>query len=1424
MFRVRQLKLLLLVFGSVFLSVTPVHAEDIEIYLTSNEGAGANILLLIDTSAATHRNFGSGAVSEGGKTIDEIVYALKKVANGLAGSTRIGVASQLSGGTNGGAINYPVLQIDERTPPLTVSRVMQPTADASQAVTVMSLPAGTTDPAVVWGGFDGSTVLSLPSSLATAEAESVLAIMLSDLEVPRYAKILQATLEVKSPSPNSGPANNFNLRIAHERIDAPAPYTASTDLSARTWSLPFDTGSASYNASGGLNAGKLTLNVTNVIQSAVQDTVWCGGNDLSLLIQATSLNATAVPQIYSYRAESADETRLGSMELTVRWSETERVSPPATATGDAALSCMNDVIFSLKDMQDDGVETTSGGNLTTDKNTLNIENVTTGPASVRGDHVAGLRFRDVGIPQNAKISNAMLRGSFVSVGGTTLPKLIVRPMLGNVEFFDSPGSISSVSLGAQSVEVAAAAGPFEANVTSVIQEILSDGTWVLGGTLGLRLERNAGFLSLHALDGGAASAATLELDVLTADPRVFAEISSRRNEMRVAVEKLSDSQGGGNNKPVSAYTEAARYMLSGTPKYGTSVSHIGAFSSSDRTDYYAPWEAYDQCGGNHIVMITHADSNGEAFEADVDGLIGADECPSDANADAWTCAGALASYLADSTRNPTGFPITTHAISFAADDGLEAVLEDVAVTKGGGTYLTAETADDLIGVLEDLINRITTTDASMAAPGVAVNQLNRFRHLDQLYYALFRPDEYTRWEGNLKRYRIDFTSNPPAIVDEKGNPAVDAETGFFKETSNSWWGLRADNTDPDDGQKVNEGGALEELLKGRAADDPRRVWTVTSSPAPSGGALGMGAPAGAVAEELPVTVVAGTEVEMGARLGVPATITAADEIQQRLNLARDHWGDPLHSEPRLVNFGFEGTFEQAVLDDSRQKNVAFITTNGGALHAVEPDTGYELFTFIPPEELLKTEARFQNEQLDGSDPQRTTYGLDGGITVWRKAASDGSGQPAHVFLYMGQRRGGRAYYALDVSDMQTSKAELDAAGTPTPPTLLWKIQGGVAPFEKLGQTWSQPTLAQIKVNGQKVPVLVFGGGYSAADHDTAGSVSSGDAMGNAIYIVNAYTGELIWSASNSGATATNADMKWSIPGSVSVIDINFDGVIDYLYAADLGGQIFRVDLDANNTGAASLAARVVTLAKLGTSVSLGDIADHRRFFAPPVVALSRRGDEVLFQVAIGSGYRAHPLNTQTQDRIYVIDDVDALHAFEDGYQFRTAPILEADLLDVTTNMSPTAAEFDGKSGWFLNLGSSATTDPNDDGEKVLAAAAIADGILYMTSFLPQTSYANECQRVIGASLLYGVNILDGSPALDMNNTGTLTRTAQIRLPGLPPSPQLLLGEGGERVILIGTAAVDQEDPGNLNIRKTRWYEVPDKATADAVLNEAMQGQ
>jgi len=132
--------------------------------------------------------------------------------------------------------------------------------------------------------------------------------------------------------------------------------------------------------------------------------------------------------------------------------------------------------------------------------------------------------------------------------------------------------------------------------------------------------------------------------------------------------------------------------------------------------------------------------------------------------------------------------------------------------------------------------------------------------------------------------------------------------------------------------------------------------------------------------------------------------------------------DPLHAPVVKINY--------------ESQEVLYVATNQGLLHAIDatdPQTpgnyggGQELFAFIPPE-LLPT----LSAQMENSSTAEHIYGLDGPITPWHDDENqDGVvNDNDTVMLIIGMRRGGKNYYALDVTN-------------PDAPTFKWVIRGGV---------------------------------------------------------------------------------------------------------------------------------------------------------------------------------------------------------------------------------------------------------------------------------------------------------------------------------------------------------------------------------------------
>ncbi|MFT6635620.1 PilC/PilY family type IV pilus protein [Alcanivorax sp.] len=849
---------------------------------------------------------------------------------------------------------------------------------------------------------------------------------------------------------------------------------------------------------------------------------------------------------------------------------------------------------------------------------------------------------------------------------------------------------------------------------------------------------------------------------------VFYPVSEMNDAARTEIKQIVNGLEGTSNTPtMEAYSESARYMLGYSPsnyaKRGEAVENkprraVNIYAYNGRlytkSAYDSPSNLNNQCESNHIIVMTDGDPTRDSDYGSVRNITGKNCSGS------YDCQADLAKWIYNDGEDVNGSrkSIKTWQVALGVGKNSSQARNMKNVAEAGlgdpsAEVRFADNADELAAEFKEILDLVDKDSRTLSSPGVAVNQMNRFQYLDQLYYAVFTPNKNSNWEGNLKRYRLKNGE----IVGVSGGNAIDPDTGYFKKDSRSLW------SDEDDGVDVEKGGARGELV------DRELYYN-----------------AGTVAKKLDWQEVEDDPEDWAAFFGLDAN-APDDEVLDVANKLKVQWGDPLHSAPLLINYG-----------GNENNNMIFVSTNGGMLHAINADDGSESYAFMP-EEFVQQAEKYTSETYPlTNDNRRQTYGLDGSWVAWRKpnATDPVTGKPEHVYIYGGMRRGGRTYYALDVSSK-------------TSPKVKWKIEGGVTNgFSDLGQSWSIPTLTQIMVGDKKVPVLVFGGGYSANDNDNrqGKARNSGDSMGNAIYIVNAETGKLIWSTSG-------GEMKWSVPGSISVVDKNLDGLADFLYFGDLGGQIFRVDID--QSGGKKMA--VHRLAQLGGAGASG----NRRFYdAPAVVYVVEDGKKKLYVVA-GSGYRSHPLDESVDDALFVVKDETAMTTAQ------AAPT-EVGLEDLTNASAETPATTD--KGWFYPM--------QVNGEKILASPTVYTtvdddkntiSVLAATSYSPtrQDQQESPCAVTYGSAALYRVNLLTGS-GVDYNNDGVADEPprTELKQTGIPPAltdmPGGSDGSGGptEGVGCVGTECLELNDEGFDHLRKRRWYQM-EKDEANQFKVEAM---
>ncbi len=797
-----------------------------------------------------------------------------------------------------------------------------------------------------------------------------------------------------------------------------------------------------------------------------------------------------------------------------------------------------------------------------------------------------------------------------------------------------------------------------------------------------------------------------------------------------ATKTLIDAINADGCTPLSeTMYEAYLYLSGGRVGYGLNShtvpgaagllpSVLSSRQAGNTGVYQSPLQT--SCQKNFIVLLTDglptADTSADTA---IQGLIGG-SCTGTGDG---RCLEEVAKYMYEHDMRPslTGMQnVTTYTIGFGPEVTGSTALRNTAAGAGGVFYEATDTAS-LSTVLTQIVRTILDFNTSFTAPAVSVNAFNRTQNLNDLYVTVFKPSETYAWAGNIKKYHLDPDGT---ILDAAGAPAVEITTGFFRSTAQSYW------TTGVDGDSVRLGGAADELptpatrkiysdLNTASALTAIANQVTVANATITTALLGLGA-AEAPGRDALINWLRGADID-------------DDNADGSTTDARLEMGDPMHGRPATVIYG--GT----VISPDPTDGVVYAVTNDGFLHAINAVDGTELWAFVPRQML----ARMRNLHLNDALSDRI-YGLDGNIRVIKNEVNENgvleSSLGERVYIYFGMRRGGNEYYGLDVTDRNA-------------PTLLFKIgpsEAGLKLMKNAGQSWSTPAVARVNVSGATQnalqQVLVFGGGYDTVQDN--GPYAT-DTSGNQIFMVDAVSGNRLWYAgpsTDASANLRHASMTHSIPGDVRIFDLTGDGFADRMYAADMGGRVWRFDISNGQT--------VANLVTGGVFASLGNAhlgahpdATNRRFYNAPDVSFLSSGGATWLNLAIGSGYRSHPLNLNTQDRFYSLRDHRPFARLTQAQYNSATVITEADvnLIDITNDIAPTIAA--GASGWRLDLH---RPSAGWTGEKSLSEARTVQSLIQFATYEPNaasTSSSSSCTPGLGTNRLYTISAFTGAPVI-----------------------------------------------------------------------------
>lgn len=503
-------------------------------------------------------------------------------------------------------------------------------------------------------------------------------------------------------------------------------------------------------------------------------------------------------------------------------------------------------------------------------------------------------------------------------------------------------------------------------------------------------------------------------------------------------------------------------------------------------------------------------------------------CPTDIGASSnYVWLDELTYFMANADVN-TASPMTgtqsvrTHTIGFAG--GSSEVLKNAAYV-GGGIYRDAKDSEGLKEALYETFSAIRDWNPSGSAGAVPISAFNRSESANDIFLSFFAPQNDTAWDGTVKKYKI-ATNTASCGVDVDANPVKfcltglvdfgggvrniekylkDPDTGQYgsevRKDSASYWG---DVNDPD-GSWANKGGTGR-VLRTTTTPADRKIYTYLSgndvnltldenkfdtANALLTGALGSFGFTNATEQNKFINYVRG---------GNPLLCDGASSSCSAAANWRS-WGhnDVLHSRPSMLlyesladsNPSVDANGDGNPANDVTPVQHMFYLSNDGLLHAVNTETGVEQWAFAVEEVLPNIK-----DMMEDINNQEHVIGADGSPIVYAKdiaqvdgtAGADGK-ITSHdkAYVVFGLRRGGRSYYALDVSNYDPASSANNVQ-TVTP-KLLWKVSsdcGGdttnCLEIPELGESWSTPSVVPMKAGGSE-PVVVFGGGYDPVPND-----------------------------------------------------------------------------------------------------------------------------------------------------------------------------------------------------------------------------------------------------------------------------------------------------------------------------------------------------
>lgn len=433
-----------------------------------------------------------------------------------------------------------------------------------------------------------------------------------------------------------------------------------------------------------------------------------------------------------------------------------------------------------------------------------------------------------------------------------------------------------------------------------------------------------------------------------------------------------------------------------------------------------------------------------------------------------------------------------------------------AAINSRGEFFSVDSPDAMVQAFKDILNRIADRTTSAARPAVSASFVSDSDTSieSNVYATQFSSND---WSGEIIKTWIDGSGAQSVKWKAQAanqNIAHSTRTVMMKDLTNTTSKLKSFTW--------SNLGTLQPLL----SVNPESLVGATDS-------LG----------EARVAYIRGDRSKEGT--ASPAFRTRSTVLGDIINSSPVIVGTPGYlayladkiENPTGTNSGYQSyAIFKAANKKTLRKEMIYVGGNDGMLHGFNATTGAEEFAYVPTE-VIKNLYRLTGQNYTGAEHR---YFVDGTPIVRDVYFGNGANEGWRTILIGTLRAGGKSLFALDVTDPNSIK-------------LLWEFDSTTD--TDLGFTFAQPEIVRLH-SGQWA--VLMGNGYNSTNDKAA------------MMIIDIKTGSLLKKLTVPDVVENGVTLPNGL-SSVRGADNNGDGLVDYAYAGDLQGNMWRFDLVPTTT-------------------------------------------------------------------------------------------------------------------------------------------------------------------------------------------------------------------------------------------------------------------